>query len=164
MNVLALDQSSKITGYAVFVDGALNHSGVIKLSSPDLGIRLMQLREEIKEFIINWDIDYVIYEDIQLQDVNGSKEVGIKTFKVLAEVIGNLEELFTELEMPHEAVLAIVWKSALNIKGKQRAEQKKNAQAYVKKNYSLDVSEDESDAICIGTYYSVKDNSFDWSE
>lgn len=161
MNVLALDQSSKITGYAVFVDGALNHSGVINLTSPDLGIRLMQLREEIKDFITNWDIDYVIYEDIQLQQ--GLKD-NVKTFKVLAEVIGNLEELFAELEMPHEAVLATVWKSALNIKGKQRAEQKKNAQAYVKKNYSLDVSEDESDAICIGTYFSVKDNSFDWTD
>lgn len=161
MNVLALDQSSKITGYAVFVDGALNHSGVINLTSSDLGIRLMQLREEIKDFITNWDIDYVIYEDIQLQQ--GLKD-NVKTFKVLAEVIGNLEELFAELEMPHEAVLATVWKSALNIKGKQRAEQKKNAQAYVKKNYSLDVSEDESDAICIGTYFSVKDNSFDWTD
>ena len=164
MIVLALDQSSKISGYSVFVDGALSHSGTIQLTEGDLGTRLVQLREEIKNLISTFGIEYVIYEDIQLQDVNGSKEVGIKTFKILAEVIGNVEELLTELDIPHEAVLATVWKSAVNIKGKQRAEQKKNAQAYVKKNYNLDVSEDESDAICIGTYFCAKNNSYDWTD
>ena len=163
MTVLALDQSSKITGYAVFEDGALVRSGTINLTDSDLGTRLMQLREKITDFIADWGIDYVIYEDIQLQDVQGSKEVGIKTFKVLAEVLGNVEELLTELRIPHEAVLATVWKSHVGIKGKQRQEQKKNAQLYVKTNYCLDVSEDESDAICIGTYFSTKNNQFDWS-
>lgn len=164
MTILALDQSSKITGYAVFVDGALNHSGTINLTDSDLGTRLMQLREQITTFIADWGIDYVIYEDIQLQDVQGSKEVGIKTFKVLAEVLGNVEELLTELKIPHEAVLATTWKSVVGIKGQKRPEQKKNAQLYVKKNYGLDVTEDESDAICIGTYFSVKSDEYDWSE
>lgn len=167
MTVLALDQSSKITGYAIFIDGALNHSGTINLADSDLGTRLMQLREQITTFITDWHVDYVIYEDIQLQDVQGSKEVGIKTFKILAEVLGNVEELLTELRIPHEAVLAITWKSVVGIKGQKRPEQKKNAQLYVKTNYGLDVSEDESDAICIGTYYIIhtrQNDAYDWSD
>lgn len=167
MTILALDQSSKVTGYAIFTDGKLVQSGIINLTNSDLGIRLMQLREQITTFITDWQVDYVVYEDIQLQDIQGNKELGIKTFKVLAEVLGNVEELLTELKIPHEAVLAITWKSVVGIKGQKRPEQKKNAQLYVKANYGLEVSEDESDAICIGTYYLTytrQNDVYDWSD
>lgn len=53
-------------------------------------------------------------EDIQLQ-------ANVLTFKTLAEVLGVLYELFTELKIPHSAVLSTVWKSSLGIKGKDRA-------------------------------------------
>nr|DAK07825.1 MAG TPA: hypothetical protein [Caudoviricetes sp.] len=36
-----------------------------------------------------------------------------------------------ELHIPHSTVLAASWKSTLSIKGRSRAEQKKNAQLYV---------------------------------
>lgn len=167
MRILALDQSSRVSGYALFEDGALLQSGTIQLTNNDIGTRLTQFRDTIDEFITVWDVDYVIYEDIQLQEKIKGETVNtgnVATFKILAEVIGVLEELLTELGIKHEAVLATVWKSALSIKGKYREEQKKNAQAYVKKQYGLEVSEDESDAVCIGTYYSVKSNSYDWSD
>ena len=47
-----------------------------------------------------------------------------------------VEELFAELNIAHSAVLATQWKSAVGIKGKYRAEQKQNAQAYVQKHYA----------------------------
>ena len=161
MTILALDQSSRITGYSVFQDGKLIQSGIIKLTNSDIGIRLVQLRNTIIEYIKKWNIDYVIYEDIQLQN---SATNNVETFKILAEVIGVLEELFNELNIPHGAVLSTVWKSAVGVKGRYRADQKKNAQLLVKNTYGLDVSEDESDAICIGTYYTTKKQDFDWSE
>ena len=49
------------------------------------------------------------------------------TFKVLAEILGVLEELLTELKIPYETVFASSWKSSLNIKGRDRATQKRNA-------------------------------------
>ena len=124
MRVLALDQSSRITGYSYFEDNKLVQSGIIKLTSNDVGARLVQLRNTILDYINKWNIDYVIYEDIQLQ---GSSINNVETFKVLAEVIGVLEELLNEIEMKHEAVLSTVWKSAVGVKGRYRADQKKNA-------------------------------------
>lgn len=164
MIVLALDQSSKVSGYALFVDGKLCQSGTIQLTDKDIGVRLMQFREEITNFINAWDVEYVVYEDIQMQD---NIKDNVHTFKILAEVIGVLEELLTELDIPHEAVLAGTWRKALSIKGYHRSEQKKNAQKYVSDNYGMSVSEDESDAVCIGTYFTVKNNeqdSYDWSD
>lgn len=38
----------------------------------------------------------------------------------------------------------------MSIKGRTRPEQKKNAQAYVLEHFNKKVSQDESDAICIG--------------
>jgi hypothetical protein len=62
-----------------------------------------------------------VFEDIQLQDVNGSRETGIKTFKVLAEVFGVIHELLTEIEMDYTIVPPIVWKATFKIAGKGRA-------------------------------------------
>ena len=65
--------------------------------------------------------------------------------------------------MPHTAVPSTSWKSTLGIKGKDRPEQKRNAQAYVLQTYNLKPTQDECDAICIGTHY-MKSKDFDWSD
>lgn len=44
------------------------------------------------------------------------------------------------------------WKSFCKIKGRKREEQKKNTQVFVKGKYNIEVSEDEADAIGIGTW------------
>lgn len=64
----------------------------------------------------------------------------------------------------YEIVPSVRWKSQLNIKGKKRAEQKKNAQAYVLEHYGKKVTQDESDAICIGAYFVNKDVGFNWDD
>ena len=84
---------------------------------------------------------------------------------------GIIDELLTEKKIPHIAVLASSWKSTLSIKGKTRPEQKRNAQAYVEKTYGVKATQDESDAICIGSHYTKKnaqadnivDGGFSWS-
>ena len=94
-------------------------------------------------------------EDIQLQGQTNN----VTTYKALAEVIGVLEELCCELKIPHEIIHSQTWKSTLNIKGRDRATQKRNAQAYVAAAYEKKVSQDESDAICIGTHYIISNKS-----
>lgn len=42
-----------------------------------------------------------------------------------------LEELAAELKIPHTVVHATTWRSVVGIKGRARAEQKKNAQLFV---------------------------------
>lgn len=149
MRILALDQSSRVSGYAIFDGDNLIDSGKFTVDDADIGVRLLKIRNKVKDLIKNNNIDLVAFEDIQLQANKGPNNV--TTYKVLAEVFGVLEELCTEEKIPYKIVHSQTWKSALNIKGADRTTQKKNAQEYVLKTYDKKVSQDESDAICIGT-------------
>ena len=144
--LLALDQSSRITGYAIFDDKGLIKSGKFELTSDDVGQRLVQYRQHVEKLIEENDIDEVAFEDIQMQ----SQVNNVQTFKVLAEIFGVTQEYLAEQGHSYKIVSSNTWKSQLNIKGKQRAEQKKNAQLYVLNTYNKKVSQDEADAICIG--------------
>lgn len=159
--LLALDQSSRITGWAVFYGEELVAHGKISVDDPDIGERLYKIKTQVIELIDKYEITEIVFEDIQLQT---NVVQNVKTFKVLAEVFGVLYETFTELELPNEAVLAASWKSTLGIKGADRATQKRNAAEYVANTYAVKATQDECDAICIGTHY-IKTNpeTFDWT-
>ena len=163
-NLLALDQSSYTTGYSVFKDGqpvAISH---FTAQGDDLGKRLEQIKTNIIELIAKYDIDEVVFEDIQLQDMAGGKEVGIKTFKILAEVFGVVHELLTEMEMDYTIVPPVVWKATFKIAGKGRKVEKKMAQDYVFNTYGIKCTEDEADATCIGAHVLKKQESeFNWA-
>ena len=156
--LLALDQASKVTGWAIFEDGELKSYGKISLDDPNTDIRLVQLRQGIQTLVADYNIDEVIFEDIQQQNNVANN---VQTFKVLAEVYGVVSELLQELQIPHSTVLAASWKSTLGIKGRTRAEQKKNAQLYVEQNYGIHVIQDIADAVCIGTHH-IKKNKCAW--
>ena len=164
-NLLALDQSSNTTGYAVFKNGnpvVISHFDAPK--GQDLGYRLEWIRNKVLSLIEEYDIDEVVFEDIQLQDINGSREAGIKTFKVLAEVFGVIHELLTEIKTDYTTVPPIVWKATFKIAGKGRDKEKKMAQAYIKSTLGLACTEDEADAACIALHVLKKQASeFDWA-
>lgn len=162
--LLALDQSSKTSGYAVFYDNELKTYGHFTFDDDDLGIRLYKIRNKVNQLIQTHDINEVAFEDIQLQNNVGNN---VKTFKVLAEVFGIIYELLTELKISHKEILAATWKSTLNIKGKNRVEQKRNAQNYVNTKYKIKATQDECDAICIGTHIILGKKQVldhDWSD
>ena len=162
-NILALDQSSRITGWAVFKGKELEAYGKFEFDSAiPIEDRLFKIREKVKGLIDKYEITEVVLEDIQLQ---GNVVNNVQTFKILAEVYGVLSELCVELNLPQTSVLASVWKSALGIKGAARAQQKKAAQDWVINTYGKKPTQDECDAICIGQY-KVKnptEQGFDWS-
>ena len=163
-NLLALDQSSTTTGYSIFKDDKPVVISHFTAKGTDLGSRLEQLRNKIIELINEYEIDEVVFEDIQLQDMAGGKDVGIKTFKILAEVFGVVHELMTELEMDYTIVPPIVWKATFKIAGKGRKVEKKLAQEYVLATYGMKCTEDEADATCIGAHVIKKSASeFDWA-
>ena len=163
--LLALDQASRTSGWAVFIDGQLHDYGKFTFEDDDIGERLTKIRDKVANLINDYDINEVVFEDIQLQ---GNVVNNVQTFKVLAEVFGVIYELVTELNIPHTAVLAGTWKSTLGIKGKVRAEQKQNAQKYVIDTYGIKPAQDTCDAICIGAHMlqpkkaEIKDH--DWSK
>lgn len=164
MRLLALDQASLTSGWAVFEDGKLIAFDKFTVDIDDLGKRLMRIREVVQGLINIYKVDYVIFEDIQLQT---NRTNNVHTFKVLAEVFGVIYELLTELEIPNEAVLSVTWKSILGLKGADRKAQKKAAQMWVYNTYGLKPTQDECDAICIGAHYFMRDKKIkknDWSD
>ena len=160
MRILAFDQASRTSGYALIEDNKLIEHGKFTFEDADFGVRLYKIRQKVEALVKQYSPDKVLFEDIQLQD-------NVDTFKKLAEVFGVVYETLTEMNIPNEAVLSVTWKSALGIKGKERADQKRNATLWVQNTYSLKPTQDECDAICLGHYYFFRDKEakvFDWSD
>ena len=90
----------------------------------------------------------------------------VQTFKVVAEIFGVTQEELASHKYGDHVVSSKTWKSQLGIKGRTRPEQKKAAQAWVLNTYNKKVSQDESDAICIGASIvkgkEKKKNDFNW--
>lgn len=158
-NLLALDQSSRITGYAVFSDGKLIHHGKFTLEDDDIGIRLVEFRNKIISLIHEYCITEVAFEEIQMQNnvVNN-----VQTFKILSEIYGVLQELITELKIPYTIVSSNTWKSTMKIPKTKREEEKRRAQALVQQLFQIKATQDEADAICLGAHIVItKKNSWD---
>ena len=64
MTLLALDQSSHITGYAIFKDKKLIHCDKFDLKSEDLGERLWDYRQKLIELTKQWEVNEIAFEDI----------------------------------------------------------------------------------------------------
>ena len=90
-NILALDQSSRTTGYAIFRDNELYSHGTFTVTDDDIGVRLYKIRKKVAELIDDFDINEVILEDIYLDH-------NTNTFKVLAEVFGVIYEYLVEIK------------------------------------------------------------------
>lgn len=159
MRLLALDQSSHITGWAVFEDSKLITYGKFALGNEDLGERLYHYRQKISELINEQHIEQVAFEDIQLQE---SAFNNVVTYKVLAEIFGITEELLYELKIPYQIISSQTWKSKLKIKGKKRAEQKQNAQAWVFEHYNIKPIQDICDAICLGASLYIEEKKMSY--
>jgi len=143
-HILALDQSTAVTGFAIFSNNNLKKSGYYKPSG-DLFTRINQTKNYIKELIEDNDINFVFIEDIQYQKNQ-------KTYKILANLQGVIINLLVELNISFEIISPSRWKSWNGIKGRKRAEQKKNTQEKCKEMLGREAIEDEADAICIGLY------------
>lgn len=159
--ILALDQSTQVTGIAIFVNGQLE-SWEHFSPEGEMFARIIKLKSKIKNKITELMFRgklLVAIEEIQLQNIPGSsKDTNVATFKKLAYVQALLLELCAEMSVPYEIVPSSTWKSALGIKGKNRTEQKRDAQRYVKEEYGIKVIQDECDAICIGKYLVSRTN------
>ena len=171
--LLALDQSTQTTGYAIFKDKELLTKGHIDPTGKDYIERISKLRKWVNNIINTLDGDLEIaIEDIQLQEFEpgggkrAARDMGVTTYKKLAHVQGALLSLFAEHNIPYQIVSSNSWKSYCKIGGRQRNEQKKNAQDFVIMNYKIKPTQDEADAICIG-HYALKiqksDEGFTWS-
>ena len=152
---LALDQATRITGYAVFRNNELVKVDQFELTDSNIGTRLKKYKEKILKLIDENGVTQVLFEEIQLQQ-------NVDTFKKLAMLYGVTMELLEEENIKYDIVSSNTWKSKCKIKKTVRETEKQAAQKFVEKEYGIFVSQDKADAICLGHSY-LKKADFDWS-
>jgi Holliday junction resolvasome RuvABC endonuclease subunit len=66
-NILALDQASRTSGWAVFCENNLIASGTFTYDDDNFSLRLVKIRNKVISLIHEYCITKVLLEDIQLQ-------------------------------------------------------------------------------------------------
>lgn len=166
MNILALDLSTKSSGYAIFEDATLKAHGCVTSSSTDLIKRIYIMRNAIDELLTNNEIDKIVVEEVRPE---GGYGVGNqKTMKALMYLQAALEFLIHDNhnKVTIEYVYPSSWRASCGIKngrGIKRTSLKEADIQFVKDTYGVSVGDDEADAICIGhAQFNQKSNEINW--
>lgn len=148
--VLALDQATHVSGWAIFDGKKLVKSGVFNTTESEEMARDTQIRDWLISIVKMWKPDVVGLEDIQLQKTDGN--INIITYKILAHLQGILMQVLHELKTEYRLCPPATWRSHCNVKGRTKSDKKKSMQLIVKQMYDITVTNDEADAIGIGKY------------
>lgn len=164
--VLALDQASHTTGYAIFDDTKLITSGTFEASGREEIERIASVKYWVLSMIGNWKPDVIGLEGIQFQEAIGTQHIGVTVFETLAHLQGVLMILCYENKIKFEICPTNTWRHACGVKGRSRADKKRSMQNLVKEWYGVNVTDDVADAIGIGRYLAQKVNKYnavvDW--
>lgn len=148
MTILALDQSTKHTGWAFFNDDNLVKSGVInsnpKSNSYD---RMHQMHTAIRDLVDDLSPAAVAFEQVQFQS-------NYKVYSQLSQMQGIVLSILFDAGIPFCIIEPSSWKSFAGIEGRKREVQKENTINKAYEVYGVSVSEDEADAIFIG-YWAI---------
>ncbi len=144
---MALDQASRVTGWAIYDNKNLVAHGRFSISANKT------MQERLKSFVIylidlvdKYHPEKIYYEGIQYQS-------NIETYKKLAYIQAMI--IYFSNNIPIMELTPSHWRSIIKDKhgikfGRSRAEQKQKAQDFVKEFFNKEVTEDEADAICLG--------------
>lgn len=149
---LALDQASKITGYAIFDDTKLVKYGTFSTTATDDIERFAMIRAWLLSMISSWRPDYIGIEGIQFQEEGSGQKMGVTVFQTLARLQGILMMACHDEKIPFEICPTNTWRHSCGVKGKTRTDKKRSTQLLVEQWYGIKVSEDEADAIGIGRH------------
>lgn len=149
---LALDQASKVTGYAIFDDTKLIKYGTFTTTAADDIERFAMIRAWLLSMISSWRPDYIGIEGIQFQEEGSGQKMGITVFQTLARLQGILMMACHDEKVSFEICPTNTWRHSCGVKGKTRTDKKRSTQLLVEQWYGIKVSEDEADAIGIGRH------------
>lgn len=154
--ILAFDQASITSGWAVFDDEKLIKFGHWTSDGEHSTERIAKTKYWFSNMIQVWNPDLVVLEDIQLQEFGG--DAAVTTYKKLAHLQGVLKNYCYENGILYKIVPPATWRSFNQIKGKSRTDLKRNAQFKIKQLYDVKATQDDSDAILIGTWAAHESN------
>lgn len=154
--ILALDQASYNTGFAIFDNTKLVSTGIFETNKSEEIERISIIRNWLISMIINWKPDLIGIEGIQFQNTSGARVMGVTVFETLAHLQGVVMLTAHEQNIPFQVCPTNTWRHECGVKGTSRADRKRSMQLLVKKWYDVTVSDDIADAIGIGYYLSNK--------
>ena len=146
---MALDQASRVTGWAIYDNKNLIASGHFSIpANKTMQQRLMSFIDHLDNLIVKYNVEKIYYEGIQYQN-------NIETYKKLAYIQAMIIYNTACNNIPILELTPSHWRSIIKEKygikfGRTRIEQKKKAQDFVKDFFNKEVIEDEADAICLG--------------
>ena len=147
--VLALDQATHVSGYAVYNNYDLIDYGVFNAIGITDTARNVQVKQWMLSLIDRYDIDLVGLEGIQYQT-----QAGVTTFETLARLQGLLMATCEEEGVNYKVAPTNTWRAHCGVKGTTRPDRKRSMQNLVKQWFDIFPTEDECDAIGIGRYFS----------
>lgn len=154
--ILALDPSTKSTGWSIFTNNSLTAYGVITAGSSNLFHRIDKIIEELNEIISKYNPAEVAMEDVIPEDVKHNNNV----FNALKYLQGYILHTLDDNKITeYKFYTASEWRSKCGIgtgPGIKRGTLKPQDIAFVKKYYNINVNDDIADAICIGHAYTHK--------
>lgn len=145
--ILALDQATHVSGYAVFSGKNLIDYGTFTTTEDDDIKRSLQVKQWLISLIDQYQIDFVGLEGIQYQTA-----AGVTTFETLARLQGILAATCVEENVQYKIVPTNTWRNQCGVKGKTRPDKKRSMQRLAKEWFQINVGEDEADALGIGHY------------
>ena len=143
LKLIAFDQSTTASGYCVMElgTGDIVESGVIIPNKNDETIdRIIYTIKRCLNLVRTNEVAFVFIEGVQVQR-------NPRVYEILAKLAGALEVMLYESGYLVNVVKASEWRKRVGIKGRKRADVKKEAIEMVKEIYGLDVSEDEAEAV-----------------
>lgn len=152
MKVLALDLSTKSSGWAVFEDTTLLDSGCISASSTNVLNRIEKIIKELRIIFDKYKPDNIIVEEVLPEDVKHNQVV----FKALMYLQAAVALEFNKDNKKLEFFVSSEWRKICGIhtgRGVKRDSLKTADMQFVHDTYNLDVNDDIADAICIGHAY-----------
>ena len=149
MITLAIDASTKSTGWSIFEGQELKDYGCITSSSGNLFRRIHKMTDEINSIILKYKVDQVAVEDVIPEDVRHNSKV----YKALMYLQGFLVDKCNDYKITPVFYVASAWRKKCGIhtgRGIYRESLKPKDIQFVKSQFGINVNDDEADAICIG--------------
>lgn len=159
MIILAIDASSKSSGWSVFEDNKLIEYGCITASSTDLIKRIQKMIEGFDSILSKYKVNKIVLEEVRPDTGYNSNTNVWKALTWLQAAIAFLvHEKYSQTKI--EYIYPSSWRSKIGIKtgkGVKRETLKEADIRYVKENFNIEVNDDIADSICINQAYWLKD-------
>jgi Holliday junction resolvasome RuvABC endonuclease subunit len=145
--MITIDSSTKKSGIAIFDNGIYKEHILLDYEKDNnMDSRFLKMTTEIMKILKTYEPDIIYIEEVVV-------DRNMHSIRFLARLIGVVYGYSLLKDCEFNTIRPTEWRSQLNFvqgTGHKRDDLKQQAIDYVKKEFNLDVNDDEADAICIG--------------